>query len=71
MLCILAVSCRTATNPTKIFNPQGMYIINRSKGKVELYSKDKGTNTFSYYGWKDLGHLEGYSLRLIDWSKDE
>jgi len=48
-----------------------MYVISRSKGKVELYSKDIGTNTFSYYGWKDLGHLEGYSIRLVDWSKDE
>jgi len=66
----LTTSCRTATNSEKIFNRDGIYVISRSKGRVELYSKDRGTNTFSYYGWKELNDLEGYSLHYVDWSKE-
>jgi len=65
------VGCRTTPEHVKIFNPEGMYVISRSRGKVELYSKNKGTNSFSYFGWKNLSTLEGYSITLVDWTKED
>jgi len=70
VIALSLTGCETTQNTNKIFNRDGMYVINKTKGKVELYSKDKGTNTFSYFGWKDLDTLEGYSINYVDWSKE-
>jgi len=67
----LTTSCQTPPNPDKLFNRDGIYVISRAKGKVELYSKDRGTNTFSYYGWVDTSKLEGDSIHFVDWSKEQ
>ena len=70
MNVLSGVGCRTTQEHVKIFNPEGIYVISRSRGEVELYSKNKGTNSFSYFGWKNLSILEGYSITLVDWTKE-
>ena len=70
LIVSLMVSCKTTTKRT-IFNPDAMYIIGDAKGEVLLYSKDPGKNAFTLYGWMDLKYLEGYSIRKIDWSRNE